>query len=104
MALTTLGVEGPRRGAIGLGYLFGAISEQVGLPFTLDRALVGKRSFLPFWMEGDFSAVLSTPFLLDGPIVERVALPFLMLDGSMGVYDEGGLAMPLLGWYDPWED
>ena len=97
--LTTLGVGG-RIWSRSEPFLFGAIAVDVAQPFDVERAALGRSIVQEFAFAGGLDVSVVQPFVLIGPAFGEVVELWHLLSGADGVYDEGGIARPIVGWYE----
>lgn len=55
---------------------------------------------LPFTIAGNAQRAFVLPNSILGPAHLSAALPFNILDGTIGLDDNGAIIVPLFGWYD----
>lgn len=82
-------------------FLLGPAAAVCVEPFNLLGLVAGLVSTEQFWVFGPASSVCVEPFNVLGFVSNVSAEPFEVLDGTVGVFDEGGIVLPLLGVWEP---
>lgn len=98
--MLTMLVSG-RQWGVTMPFLLGGLAVDVEMPFTIERAAVGVDATLPIVVRGPFGVSYSLPVDIQGPVGAERGLPFHLLDNATGQYPEGGVASPVMGFWEP---